>query len=63
MTEFKYWCGNCQIKIYIFRHYGKVLSWQDCPYTCEYGDAMRNSTKTIVYTSYVDEERKNDVDN
>ena len=45
MSEFKYWCGNCQIRVYDQQHYGKLLSWQDCPYTCEYGTAMRCSTK------------------
>ena len=47
MTEYNHWCGNCQIKIYFLRHYGKELSWKDCPYSCEYGYAMRNSTKTM----------------
>ena len=50
MMEYSHWCGNCQIKIYVLRHYGKELSWKDCPYSCEYGYAMRNSTKTIAYT-------------
>lgn len=45
MTEFVHWCGNCQIRIYIQRHYNKDLNWQDCPYVCEYGIAMRCSTK------------------
>ena len=58
MTKYSHWCGNCQIKIYVLRHYGKELSWQDCPYSCEYGYAMRNSTKTIVYTPCADGERK-----
>ena len=43
MAEYVHWCGNCQIRIYIMRHYGKDLSWQDCPYVCEYGAAMRCS--------------------
>ena len=47
MTEYNHWCGNCQIRIYVFRHCGKVLSWQNCQYSCEYGYAMRNSTKTM----------------
>lgn len=45
MAEYKHWCGNCQIRVYIERHYGKRLSWQDCPYTCEYAVAMRCTTK------------------
>ena len=43
MTEFAHWCGNCQIRIYVERHYGIRLSYQDCPYTCEYGTKMRCS--------------------
>ena len=43
MTEYKHWCGNCQIRVYIERHYGKRLNWSDCPYTCEYATAMRCS--------------------
>ena len=43
--EYKHWCGNCQIRIYIERHYGKQLSWEDCPYTCEYAAAMRCSAQ------------------
>ena len=43
MSEFKHWCVNCQIRIYIQRHYGKILTWQDCPYVCEYATAMRCS--------------------
>ena len=46
MAEFVHWCGNCQIRVYILRHYGKRLNWQDCPYTCEYAAAMRCSTRT-----------------
>lgn len=46
MAEFKHWCGNCQIRIYIQRHYGKDLNWHDCPYVCEYATAMRNSCET-----------------
>ena len=41
MAEFVHWCGNCQIRIYVERHYGKRLDWTDCPYTCEYATAMR----------------------
>lgn len=51
MSEFKYWCGNCQIKIYIQRHYGRILTWQDCPYVCEYATAVRNSYATAVRNS------------
>lgn len=47
MSEFKHWCGNCQIRVYNERHYGKLLSWQDCPYTCEYATAMRCSIKPL----------------
>ena len=51
IMKYSHWCGNCQIKIYVFRHGGKVLSWQDCLYTCEYKDAMRNSIKNnSLYT-------------
>ena len=45
MDEYKHWCGNCQIRIYIQRHYGSILTWQNCPYTCEYSTAMRCSTE------------------
>ena len=41
--EYKHWCGNCQIKIYMQRHNGWELTWQNCPYTCEYATAMRCS--------------------
>ena len=41
MAEYKHWCGNCQIRVYIERHYGKRLNWTDCPYTCEYANQMR----------------------
>ena len=41
MGEYNHWCGNCQIRIYIQRHYGRTLNWKDCPYTCEYAVAMR----------------------
>lgn len=40
MSEYVHWCGNCQIRIYIERHYGKRLSWEDCPYVCKYKTAM-----------------------
>lgn len=43
--EYKHWCGNCQIRVYIERHYDKRLSWEDCPYTCEYAAAMRCSAQ------------------
>ena len=45
MADFKHWCGNCQIRVYVQRHYGKTLTWADCPYTCEYAIAMRCSTE------------------
>lgn len=41
MSEYEHWCGTCQIRIYIQRHYGRTLTWQDCPYTCEYATAIR----------------------
>lgn len=41
MHEYKHWCGNCQIRVYIQRHYGNRLSWRDCPYTCEYATAIK----------------------
>ena len=50
-TEFEHWCGNCQIRIYVERHYGIRLSYQDCPYNCKYGTKMRGSIelpKTII---------------
>lgn len=47
-SEYKHWCGNCQIRIYIQRHYGEILTWQDCPYTCEYAAAMRRSTEPPI---------------
>ena len=47
MHVFKNWCGNCQIRVYIQRHYGNRLSWQDCPYTCEYATAMRCLTQPL----------------
>lgn len=47
MHEYKHWCGNCQIRVYIQRHYGNRLSWQDCPYACEYATAMRSSIKPL----------------
>lgn len=45
MGDYKHWCGNCQIRVYVQRHYGKTLTWADCPYTCEYATAMRCSTE------------------
>lgn len=45
MDEYKHWCGNCQIRIYVLRHYGRILTWKDCPYVCEYATAMRCSTE------------------
>lgn len=43
--EYKHWCGNCQIRIYIQRHYGDILTRENCPYPCEYAAAMRCSTE------------------
>lgn len=48
MSEYIHWCGNCQIKIYIQRHEGLILDWKNCPYTCEYAVAMRNSIEPIT---------------
>lgn len=45
MSEFVHWCGNCQIRIYIQRHNGITLTWQNCPYVCEYATAMRCLTE------------------
>lgn len=45
VNDYKHWCGNCQIRVYVQRHYGNLLRWQDCPYTCEYATAMRCSIK------------------
>lgn len=45
MSEFIHWCGNCQIRIYIRRHYGYDIDWQNCQYVCEYATAMRCSTE------------------
>ena len=58
--EYKYWCGNCQIRIYIQKHYGRILTWQDCPYTCEYATVMRCSTEAIGMDEYI---RKQDAIN
>lgn len=41
MSEFVHWCGNCQIRIDVRRHYGRDINWQDCPYVCEYATARR----------------------
>lgn len=41
MSEYRHWCGTCQIRIYIQRHYWRILTWQDCPYTCAYAESMR----------------------
>lgn len=51
MTEYKHWCGNCQIRIYIQRHENIVLNWRNCPFTCEYATDMRRK---------MDERIKND---
>ena len=61
--EYKHWCGNCQIRVYIERHYDKRLSWEECPYTCEYAAAMRCSAQngrgyaapTIIPTDSVED--------
>ena len=57
MHEFKYWCGNCQIRVYVRQHDGIELNWQDCPYTCEYAMARRCSTKPLSesYTERLEE--------
>ena len=54
VNKFVHWCGNCQIRIYIERHYGKRLSWVDCPYVCKYKDNMFHLTDTV------DEVKKNE---
>ena len=54
MNEYVHWCGNCQIRIYIERHYGERLSWVDCPYICKYKDKM------VHLTYAVDEVKKNE---
>ena len=41
MSEFVHWCGTCQIRIYIQRHYGITLTWRNCPYWCVYATEMR----------------------
>ena len=41
MIDYKHWCGVCQIRIYIERHFGVRLTWKDCPYVCKYADEMR----------------------
>lgn len=53
MSVFEHWCGNCQIRIYYRQHYNKDIDWQDCPYTCEYATAMRNSYSINVDTEPV----------
>lgn len=45
MSEFAHWCGNCQIRVYIRRHYDYEINWQNCPYVCKYADQMRDWTK------------------
>lgn len=42
MAEFVHWCGNCQIRIYIERHYGTRLNWVNCSYMCDYATKMRH---------------------
>lgn len=34
-------CRTCQIREYTARHYGTQLSWENCPYVCEYAIKMR----------------------
>ncbi len=48
MSEYKHWCGNCQINLYLQRHYGRKLTWQDCPYTCKYATEMRHTTEATA---------------
>lgn len=43
--KFVPWCGNCQIRVYIRRHYDYDFNWKNCPYVCEYADQMREWTK------------------
>ena len=49
MSEFVHWCGNCQIRVYIRRHYDYDFNWQNCPYVCEYATQMREWTKQFNY--------------
>ena len=46
-SEFKHWCGNCQIRVYVQRHYNRVLTWMDCPYTCKYATDMKKAIKKM----------------
>lgn len=41
MSDFVHWCGNCQIRIYVRRHYGYEIDWHNCPYVCKYAIQMR----------------------
>lgn len=49
--EYKCHCGNCQIRIYIQRDEGVVLTWQDCPFTCPYATEMRCLTEAKENTT------------
>lgn len=49
MADFKHWCGNCQIRVYVQLYTGRTLTWVNCPYTCEYATAMRCLTKCESY--------------
>lgn len=41
MEDYNHCCWNCQIRIYIQRHYGIWLDYKNCPYTCKYAEEMR----------------------
>lgn len=55
-ARFLHWCGNCQIRVYVRRHYGYDINWQTCPYVCEYAVQRRCSTKPFDAES--EEEKK-----
>lgn len=42
---FQHFCGTCQIRVYIQRHYGILLDTKNCPYTCDYKDTVRKAEK------------------
>ena len=59
LCDFTHWCGNCQIRIYILRHYGTDLNWHSCPYVCEYGSACRNAIETYNYNKEGNDKNEN----
>lgn len=56
MDKFEHWCGNCQIRIYFQRHYGTILNWNDCPYTCKYATKMRKMANSELASVSMDKE-------